>query len=260
MPLDARTRVRDGRTIVETTLTADGHRCFLVAVPRDVDSPPSGYLRPIVDHVGRALSIGSTLEGYRSAADHAAMILDCCRAAVIVVDDRLRVVHLNQAARVVLSRRDCLKTDDGVVEAIDDKESSALRRAVRSATRPDDSTRSTIALRRIPQTPAVVHVVPLPASRGRSGGAQKPLAALFVLTVDGIARRRLEAIAALCDLTRAETDVFALIAVGKSPADTATRLGMQPSTVRTHLLRIFEKTGLNRQTDVVVLANRLAGV
>ena len=49
---------------------------------------------------------------------------------------------------------------------------------------------------------------------------------------------------AMFELTAAETRVAELIATGRSPADAARHLALSMNTVRTHLTRIFDKTGV----------------
>ena len=67
-----------------------------------------------------------------------------------------------------------------------------------------------------------------------------------------------DAMALLYDLTPAETRVFELIAAGETPAAVAKTLGVAPSTVRTHLLHLFQKTGCQRQSELVKLGARFS--
>ena len=50
------------------------------------------------------------------------------------------------------------------------------------------------------------------------------------------------------------------MAEGETVAAASRALGINESTVRTHLLRIFEKTGTSRQADLVRLAASLTSV
>jgi DNA-binding CsgD family transcriptional regulator len=59
-------------------------------------------------------------------------------------------------------------------------------------------------------------------------------------------------------LTPAETRVFELICAGRKQADVAGELGIAASTVKTHLLQVFAKTGCKRQADLVKLAASLS--
>nr|WP_230989483.1 helix-turn-helix transcriptional regulator [Devosia faecipullorum] len=61
-------------------------------------------------------------------------------------------------------------------------------------------------------------------------------------------------VASLFGLTEAERRVFGLIASGQAVEETARRLGVAESTIRTHLLRIFAKTNCGRQAELVALA------
>lgn len=55
-------------------------------------------------------------------------------------------------------------------------------------------------------------------------------------------------------LTTRETEVLGLVATGHSNKQIATALGIGESTVKTHLLKIFEKLGVADRTRAVTLA------
>lgn len=67
-----------------------------------------------------------------------------------------------------------------------------------------------------------------------------------------------ETIAALFDLTPAETRVYTAIADGRTLGETAKKLGISLATAKTHLLRLFAKTGTRRQAELVRLAGSFA--
>jgi len=58
----------------------------------------------------------------------------------------------------------------------------------------------------------------------------------------------------LYGLTRAEARLVTLLAQDFSLEDAAAALGIARSTAKTHLQHVFEKTGTNRQPQVVRLA------
>ena len=78
-------------------------------------------------------------------------------------------------------------------------------------------------------------------------------AAIFVASATTAAPPPIAALTALFDLTPSEARVLDLIAAGQSNAEVAATLGVAVSTVRTHLLRLFDKTGTHRQADLVAL-------
>ncbi|MFN4211701.1 MAG: helix-turn-helix transcriptional regulator, partial [Devosia sp.] len=64
-------------------------------------------------------------------------------------------------------------------------------------------------------------------------------------------------IASLFDLTPAEAKVFEKISAGASPRQIAAETGAAQSTIKTHLLQVFAKTGCHRQAELVALASSL---
>jgi DNA-binding CsgD family transcriptional regulator len=60
------------------------------------------------------------------------------------------------------------------------------------------------------------------------------------------------------DLTPAEIRILQRLLAGSVPSEIADELGLALPTVRTHLGRIFAKTGTSRQSDLILLATELA--
>jgi len=81
---------------------------------------------------------------------------------------------------------------------------------------------------------------------------------VFITDAQAAAPAPTAALALLYDLTPGETRVFELIAGGSTPTQVARQLGLAPSTVKTHLLHVFDKTGCSRQSELVRLAASLA--
>jgi DNA-binding CsgD family transcriptional regulator len=93
---------------------------------------------------------------------------------------------------------------------------------------------------------------------------QAPDDRIFALLLSGPSpadsNASLGALALLYDLTVAETRVFRMLCAGVPASRIADELKAAPSTIKTHILRIYEKTGLHRQSDLVALAGSLAPV
>ena len=111
-----------------------------------------------------------------------------------------------------------------------------------------------IPLRHRDGTASVAHVLPLRRHEIRQGLVQRASAAVFIAPALTPPRLPADALALLYDLTPAELRVFELIADGRTQAEIAMELSIAPSTVKTHLLRVFDKTGCNRQAELVKLA------
>jgi DNA-binding CsgD family transcriptional regulator len=84
-------------------------------------------------------------------------------------------------------------------------------------------------------------------------------ARVLVLIVDPSApsRAAASAIQTTFDLTAAEARVAVLIGSGLSGPATAAVLGISPSTVKTHLKRCFEKTGVHSQVGLARILGAL---
>jgi DNA-binding CsgD family transcriptional regulator len=100
----------------------------------------------------------------------------------------------------------------------------------------------------------IAHVLPLTSgARQRTGRTHAATAAIFVQKAVLEAPSPPVAIAEAYKLTMAELRVlFAIVEVGGVP-EVAVTLGIAPSTVKTHLLQIYQKTGTARQADLVKL-------
>lgn len=66
--------------------------------------------------------------------------------------------------------------------------------------------------------------------------------------------------AAACPLTERELEVLSCVAEGLTNPEAARRLGISPATFKTHLDRIFEKTGTTRRGSAVAIALRHAWI
>ena len=96
----------------------------------------------------------------------------------------------------------------------------------------------------------VAHVLPLTSGARRSEGSSAT-AALFICKVATQIRSPPEIIARAYNLTPTELRVLmAIVEVGGVP-EVAVALGVAESTVKTHLGRLFVKTGAGRQADLV---------
>ena len=100
----------------------------------------------------------------------------------------------------------------------------------------------------------VAHVLPLSAGARRLAGADdRAVAAVFVQKASRDLPSLHHAIAKLYKLTPTERRVLSgIVQVGGVP-EVAEAMGISVSTVKTHLRRLFAKTGTDRQADLVKL-------
>jgi DNA-binding CsgD family transcriptional regulator len=95
--------------------------------------------------------------------------------------------------------------------------------------------------------------------RGQAAAAHAAVAALFVQKASEPIRTLPQLIARSYQLTPTELRVLlAIVEVGGVP-EVAEVLGIATSTVKTHLGRVYEKTGTKRQADLVKLVAGFSG-
>ncbi|MGH8595405.1 MAG: helix-turn-helix transcriptional regulator [Gammaproteobacteria bacterium] len=102
----------------------------------------------------------------------------------------------------------------------------------------------------------VAHVVPIRLS---ARDIVVRCAAVFVLTPVTLPQAPpVELVQSLFDLTPAEARVARGLASGKTVEDIATDGGTSTNTIRTHVRGVLEKTGCNRQVDIVALLTAIS--
>ena len=218
------------------------------------------HLRLVAPHVRRAVTI-SDLFGLKAIeAATFGSVLDSFQFGILLVDRDLGIVHANAAARAMLDAADPIRSERGRAALADRSTQGALERAVREAAG-DGSTLGGKGIG-IPASgkdnPRVVHVLPLRQGQIRRSVGPRAVAALFIAPASLPGRMPADALAAIYDLTPAEINILELLVAGRTQAEIAATLGIAPSTVKSHLLHLFAKTGCGRQSDLVKLAASLS--
>jgi DNA-binding CsgD family transcriptional regulator len=170
-----------------------------------------------------------------------------------------RIVHANACAFAMLAGGDPLCARDGRLFATEAEADRELQTIFSAVNHHEDATLGGKGVA-LPLTQQggknfVVHVLPLTrGARRRAGQVYAAVAALFVHEAAFRTPSLPEVIAKTYGLTPAELRVMiAVVEVGGVP-EVADALGIAETTVRTHLGRLYEKTGVRRQADLVRLA------
>jgi len=222
-----------------------------------VDEATRSRVRLLAPHIRRAVLISKVVDLKRDAAEVFAETLNRLRAAVILVDAGGRIIHANAAARTLLLEGHVVRGVNGFLAASMAQADKRLRRVFPAAAEGDEAIgREGIALPLMAKSGElyVAHALPL-ASRAwwRPAETGAARAAIFIHKAALYAPSPPAAIAEAYGLTMTELRVlFAIVEVGGAP-EVADALGIAASTVRTHLGRVYEKTGVARQADLVKL-------
>lgn len=208
-------------------------------------------------HVERALRISDLLEAKGAEAADLSAALDSLAAGAILVDAALKVRGMNAAAERLAGAGAGLFVRDGRLHCAGADETE-LGAAVRAAA--DGRLESAGATLLLDDGSGslglVMHLLPL--IRPRQGSAGEAVAAIFLTNPAAPVRTPMRALVKRYGLTPAETRVLGALVEGKSPGAIAAIQGTSVATVRTHLARLYEKTGSAGQGEIVRLVKSMA--
>jgi DNA-binding CsgD family transcriptional regulator len=178
------------------------------------------------------------------------------------VNARGNVVHANASARTLIEDGDVIRLTSGTLAGVDGVADRSLREALVAAGGLEAELAGRgigISLTGSSGKSYMAHVLPLASGRRREAAlSQGAVAAIFVRKAALDLTTPAEIMVERYRLTPAELKVFrAAVEVG-GVATVAAALAMSEATVKTHLNRLFHKTGTRRQADLVRLATSLA--
>jgi DNA-binding CsgD family transcriptional regulator len=211
----------------------------------------------LVPHLQRAVAIGRLFD--QSAATEQALTktLDHVEAAVFLVGARGAISFANDRARKMLDDAALVRKSGSELHATCPKADRILYDIFTAAARGDASVGVRgVAVPLIDPSPDswFAHVLPLTSGRRQeTGQANHAVAALFIRSVAPNAPLPLELIAKRHDLLPSEVRVLDAIAKVQGVRDLADFLGISQATVKTHLHKLFRKTGTKRQSELVKL-------
>jgi DNA-binding CsgD family transcriptional regulator len=170
--------------------------------------------------------------------------------AVFLVDAELRLLHANAAAGELLERDTALRLhgDKLLQDAVCGDRSLAQLVAAVLGSPHDTASLHALSLPRRNRQPLLLTVVPfLPPEEL----AALPACAIVMAGDPEAHRLPRQLLMQLFDLTPAEAGVAQALAHGEALEDIAAALDISLHTVKTHLQKLFRKTGTRRQGELV---------
>ena len=254
-------RPQGGADVANVVLEQSKSPCpmLLTVIPGKemLDTEQRAKMQAVVPHASRALMINRAIERKQQRATALADVVDRLNAGVILLDTACNIVHSNPAAETLLAADDVLRCVSGRLVARSSEANLALRDIFRGA---GEVAAAAAAGRKIPLMSHdgayyIAHVIALPSLlRHGAEPACGAVGALFVWKAEVDGRSCAGLIDRTFELTPAELRVLqSIVEVGGVP-ETAAALGIAETTVKTHLHRVFAKTGASRQADLVKLA------
>lgn len=244
-------------------LSTGRSRVYLVSDRRlgreNYDSSHVASLQWLVPHIATALQVSQRLASVELHAASAYAALDQLETGFFLVDAEARILFANRIAETLLAGDDALFTEGGALGVRDPNAGPALRRAIAGCADPSSFVRPprrVISIRREGECAGHRMIVsPLRPDAVESTMGLGPSRPVALVLIDADREQRSEAnwLRRRFGLTAAEAEVALEIVKGDGRDAAAARLGITVATVRTHLIRIFEKTGVGRQAELVRL-------
>ena len=185
------------------------------------------------------------------ACDDAAPPRSCCLGICLSVDIAGRLLRANAAARDLLRRGAVLRVDAGRIAATTSAATALLRSAIRQVAGEGGSAVPLV----LPEAGAGDYPVLVAPPRAAACAGEA-----LVLSLDPSYRRGGPGsgfLALWFGLTPAEAEVALRAARGDGLRAIADALGIQHSTARSHLHRVFQKAGVSRQAELAWMVAHL---
>jgi DNA-binding CsgD family transcriptional regulator/PAS domain-containing protein len=250
---------------IQTMVLRESRRIGIFAANRHetvgpVSDREVAILRLLAPHIRRAVTIGDLMDLKKVEVQALESTLDHLSAGVIVVAEGNRILHANQAARRMFAAGSPVRSLSGRLAARGAAAGAELAKAIDLARRNESGIGAAgigVPLAGELGEPAVAHVLPLARGDLRTRLVPQATAAVFVTRAEQAPPAKIDAVAATFGLTPAETRVLERLLRGTSLVEAAAALGIAETTAKTHLSRIFAKTGVSRQAELVALVHRL---
>lgn len=226
-------------------------------------------IKVLTPHLQRVMHLSRRLHESDVVSTIACESMDRMASGMLVVDGSGRLVSANEKARQMLSGKDVLiLSNDEVLSALMPDETKKLNALIASSTNGDligaGSAGGCMSLRTRSGGKMAAMITPLKRNLQKQLGlvdswsAHKEYAAIFLVDPRMQARIPVELLMAFFNLTKTEAELAIHLFLGDSIADYCDRKYVTSNTARTQLKSIFNKTGVNRQGQLVALLSHFA--
>ncbi|GAA6201609.1 helix-turn-helix transcriptional regulator [Aquicoccus sp. SU-CL01552] len=209
----------------------------------------------IVPHAIQATAIMRRMQALKLAREAAERAAQHGASFAIPVDAQARPVVADDHTEAALGAIPVLQLRNGTLFLTARKVNDRLRRLISDCATPDTGVRGGVIRLGTDEAPDRFSIEVLPWSEQDTtpGLIQRPVALLLISDWERRRENHRRRIAHQFDLTPAEARLAIELLAGGGRGEVAARLGISDSTARSHLTRIFDKTGTRRQSELVAL-------
>jgi DNA-binding CsgD family transcriptional regulator len=246
----------------QATLEKSGTALAVLAAVRHesvgpVDDEMRRRMALLVPHFRRAVLIGKIIDLKTVQAAAFAETIDGLAAGVFLVDGHGVVVHANASGTALLDDGAVVRLTRGILTTTDGPAGRNLNEAIAAAGHSEVDLAGQglgVPLSGAGGQSYFAHVLPLASgARREAGHFHAAVAAVFVRKATLDLAMPVESVARRYELTPTETKVLRAVVDHGGVTPIAATLGVSEATVKTHLQRLFRKTGTSRQVDLVKL-------
>jgi DNA-binding CsgD family transcriptional regulator len=222
----------------------------------DYDASELATLQVLLPHLATALEVQQRLRTAEHRERSLSRLLDRVKAGVILVDAEARPLLVNAPAARIAAEADGLILDEGGLAGAKPAATRRLRETIAALSRDAAAQGGGLRLERPSlRLPLLLTLVPIWRLCAGVPGVRAPRVAVFITEPDAPAAFDHAALADAFGLTPREIDVATALAGGLDPDGIAARLGIGIGTVRHHLKRAYEKTGVRGQARLIALVH-----
>ena len=257
-------RPQDFSNAIMAVLTRDGPLCTALSITlrgrRQAFHPQAeARIGSLVPHLRRALTISRLLETETRRTATLSGFVDELTAAVYVVSAENEVLYANPSGTSLRAQGHLFHRSHLRLTCIDAAAQRALQSmlaACGSGVRNSYESAQALPVEARDSRCYILHVLPLSltSSHWRLANPNSAAAVLFVSSVGVTRSASTDLLARLHRLTPMESKVLGAIVCEEGVPAASRLLGIAETTVKTHLRHIFQKTGTDRQSELVKLA------
>jgi DNA-binding CsgD family transcriptional regulator/PAS domain-containing protein len=208
-------------------------------------------------HICKSVAVSDAFRLQRVRTGMFEAMIDNLPTGVILLEPSGRVDYMNPAAAAMIAVSPLLAYDGGMLHPSGTQTGTLWRDALRAATEKnadDTFSAEVIAISDNSQAGFIATMLPM-ANASQRELLQSNKASVAVFLRDPVMRPvfAVEAFAGFYKLSPAEARVAAVLSQGGGLPGVCDVLGIAHTTAKTHLQRIFEKTGTSRQSELAAM-------